>query len=77
MDILNDLENIFCNFLNDDSIKLTRETTAADIDGWDSLSHVGLVLEVESKYSVSFNTTEISTMRNVGDLVDLITTKNG
>ncbi len=49
-------------------IEITDNTTADDIDGWDSLSHVNLIIAVESRYNIKFDTRELLTFKNVGDL---------
>jgi acyl carrier protein len=54
---------------------ITRDTTANDVDGWDSLSHVNLIVSVELRFGVKFGTRDILAMRNVGDLADAITSK--
>lgn len=71
MDILAELTPIFRVVFDDDSIVLTRQTTADDIDGWDSLSHMNLVMSVEVKFKVRFALGELPSLKNVGDLADL------
>ena len=56
----------------DHALEVTRETTADDVDAWDSLSNVELMLALESKFGVRFYTGEIARMRNVGELIDTI-----
>jgi acyl carrier protein len=53
-------------------LEVTRQTTADDIDAWDSLANVELMLAVEQRFRVRFYTGEIAKMRNVGELVDTI-----
>ena len=57
---------------DDQALDVTRETTAKDINAWDSLSNVELMLALESKFGVRFYTGEIARMQNVGELVDTI-----
>jgi len=59
-------------FWIEESIQLTPETSAKDVDGWDSLSHIRLILTVERAFKIKFSTSEIGSMKNVGDLVELI-----
>ena len=75
MDTLSRLNEIFIAELNDGEIKLNHQTTANDVEGWDSLSHVTLVLEVERHFAIRFDTTEIANLSNVGDFVSLIEAK--
>lgn len=70
-----DLETIFHEVFDDDEIQLNPETTADDVDGWDSLSHVNLIVTIESHYKIKFNQKELLTFRNVGDLMRTITNK--
>jgi acyl carrier protein len=66
------LTSVFQDVFEDDDISLARETTADDIEGWDSLMHVTLVVNVESKFDVRFSSSEVSALECVGDLIDLI-----
>ena len=52
-----------------------RETTANDVDGWDSLSHMGIIVEVENEFDIDFQFSEIANLKNIGDFVDLINSK--
>ncbi len=69
------LQEVFQDIFQDDEISLTRETTAADIDGWDSLMHVTLMLNVEAGFNVRFSSTEVAVLKTVGELLDLIENK--
>jgi acyl carrier protein len=73
--IYSQLTEIFHDLFDDDSIVLTRETTAADIDGWDSFNHVNLLLAIEVKLGIKFRTAETESLYNVGHLVQVIQTK--
>jgi acyl carrier protein len=55
-----------------DADEITRETTAMDVDGWDSASHVILVLEVEQQLGVTFPDERVSDLRDVGDMIDIV-----
>ena len=54
---------------DDENLVLTEKTTSADVDGWDSLTHLGLIDELEEKYDISFSLNEISASKNVGELI--------
>jgi acyl carrier protein len=69
------LSEVFESVFDDDSIQLTPALTAKDVDGWDSLTHIRLLLTVERSFKVKFSTTEIGKLENVGSLVALIKTK--
>ncbi|HEY2573348.1 MAG TPA: acyl carrier protein [Verrucomicrobiaceae bacterium] len=75
MDTLARLQEIFRNIFEDDSIVIARETTARDVEAWDSVQNVTLMLEVEQQFGVRFSTPEIAYLQNVGELVDLIEKK--
>jgi acyl carrier protein len=66
------LAEIFEDVFDDDTIKLTPELSAKDVDGWDSLTHIRLILTIERAFKVKFSTSEIGKLENVGDLVSLI-----
>ena len=66
------LNEVFRNVFDDDSITVTRDTTANDIDDWDSLEHIRLVAAVENEFGVKFTMKEVSAMKNVGEMMDII-----
>ncbi len=66
------LTEIFREVFDDDSIVLSPNTTAADIDGWDSVGHVSLILAIESRMKMKFKTSEIESLHNVGELAGLV-----
>ena len=71
------LEPIFRTVFDDPAITLTRSTTADDIDDWDSLSHMNLVIAVELAFKVKFALGELQMLKNVGDMLDLLNKKCG
>ena len=75
MTVLARLEPIFHLVFDDDSIRLRPEMTADDVDGWDSLSHVNLIVAIEGQFDIRFTQKELLTFRNVGDLANSIATK--
>jgi acyl carrier protein len=66
------LTRLFQDIFDDDSISVTPELSAKDVDGWDSITHIRLMLTVEKAFKVKFSTSEISNLQNIGDLVALI-----
>lgn len=66
------LTEIFEDVFDEDSIVVTPSLTAKDVDGWDSLTHIRLLLTVEKAFKVKFSTSEIGKLESVGDLVKLI-----
>lgn len=70
MELLEKMNEIFCEVFDDDAIRITPEMTANDVDGWDSLSHVNLIVAIEAKFNIKFNQKELLTFKNVGDLLN-------
>ena len=69
------LTEVFRQVFDDDGIVISRETTANDIEEWDSLSHVNLIVAVEARFKVKFALRELQTLKNVGELIDLVDSK--
>jgi acyl carrier protein len=63
------LTEIFRDLFADDTIVLTPQTSAKDIEAWDSFVHLSLIVAVETRFGVKFRTSEIEQLSNVGDLV--------
>ncbi len=74
-EIYEKLNEIFKDSLDLEEVNLTDETTANDIEEWDSLSHVQLVYDIEEELGVEFSSREIMKWNNVGDMVDSILKK--
>ena len=72
MDLFTRLNKIFRKVFDDSSITVTRATTAKDIEDWDSLEHITLIGAVEREFKVKFTMKEVSSMKNVGEMADLI-----
>jgi acyl carrier protein len=72
METLEILNCIFREVFDDGTLTIKRETTADDIDDWDSLSHLNLVIAVEMKFGVKFALGELQSLKNVGEMVDLV-----
>ena len=69
------LTPIFHDVMDNDNIELSRSLSAGDVDEWDSLSHIRLIVAVERGFKVKFQSTEISDLKNLGELVDLLQQK--
>lgn len=76
-ELYEELNKVFEVVFDDDSIKVNDNTTAADIEDWDSLEHINLIVAVEKAFNVKFNAGEIHTLKCVGDMVNLILEKQG
>jgi len=71
-DVLNRLNQVFREVFDDEELTVTEKTTAQDVEGWDSLTHVTLLVNVEKVFGVRFSSSEIASLKNVGELIDLI-----
>ena len=69
------LAGVFEDVFDDNSIHVTPELSAKDVNGWDSLTHIRLILTVEKAFKIKFSTPEIGKLKNVEDLVEVIKTK--
>lgn len=75
--ISNELKQVILQTLNLDDWEITDTTTAAQVPGWDSLSHVNVILGVEKRFNVHFGNLEILKLRTVGDLQRMVDSKLG
>ncbi|MCR5108600.1 MAG: acyl carrier protein [Lachnospiraceae bacterium] len=71
-EVMEKVNEIIQDVFDDDSIQVTDETVAADVDGWDSLMHITLIGTVEDEFDVKFAMKDVVGMKNVGQMVDLI-----
>jgi acyl carrier protein len=74
-EVMKTLNEIFCNVFDDDSIVLTDETNSSDIDDWDSLEQINLIVNIENEFEMMFDMAEVSDLANVGEMADLIMRK--
>ena len=75
-EILRIVITIFHDVLDNENVILTDETTAGDVEEWDSLSHIQLVVAIEKTLKIRFTSKEIQSWKNVGEMIDCIETKN-
>jgi acyl carrier protein len=74
-DILERLQPVFRDVLDDPKLVVTRASSGLNVPGWDSLAHITLVSETEREFGIRFALGELETLKNVGDMVDLIQKK--
>ncbi len=66
------LNKVFRDVFGDDSISVNENTTSADIEDWDSIEHINLIAAVESEFGIRFKMREVSGMKNVGEMMEII-----
>jgi acyl carrier protein len=71
------VEGIFRDLFRDNSLVIHTATSAKDIEGWDSLAHITLIVAIEKKFGIKFKLAELHELRNVGDILALVKTKTG
>lgn len=73
--ILMELQPVFREVFGDETIQLNRNTSAVEIEDWDSLTHIELIVAVEQHFGIQFKSMDLKKLENVGDLADLVKTK--
>lgn len=73
--VMSELTELFRDLFDEEALVLTGDTTADQIDGWDSQMHVMLIVAAEQRFGVKFRTAELESLRNVGQFVQLIESK--
>ena len=73
--ILSKIQSIMQDVLDDESIVLDKTTTANDVEGWDSLTHIHLIVSIEKYFKIKFSSKEILSWKNIGEMVDAILSK--
>ena len=76
-DVFVKLNEVFRDVFDDESITVTDTTTADDIEDWDSLEHINLLAAVEQEFSMKFNMGQVVSMKNVGEMADIIISQIG
>lgn len=74
-DVIAQFNRIFIDVLEEEDIILKYETVADDIEDWDSLTHIQIIVAIEKHYSISFTANEIATFKNVGEMCDGVLVK--
>lgn len=75
MAALEKLNAVFQEVFSNDTIQIKPETTANDIEGWDSFSHITLIVAIETRFNIKFSQKELLSFKNVGDLLNCIEKK--
>jgi acyl carrier protein len=75
MTTMEKLNAIFCEVFDDDDLVIVPEMTANEVDGWDSLSHVNLIVAIEGRFNIRFSQKELLSFKNVGEMLRCIESK--
>ena len=76
-EIFTKINSIFRDVFDDKTIMVSESTSAADIEDWDSLSHIILISAIEDEFGVRFNMKDVLNMKNVGEMADILAEMNG
>ena len=71
-EIFEGLNEVFRDIFDDEDITVNKNTTSNDIEDWDSLEHINLIVAVEKKFGMKFSMGEVTTMKNVGEMAEII-----
>lgn len=74
-EVMQRLTEIFRDVFDDDSINIYDTTTANDIEDWDSIEHINLIEAVEKEFNMQFQMREVSSMKNVGEMADIVASR--
>lgn len=74
-EVLSQVQDIFRDVLDEEGIVLAESTTANDVEEWDSLTHIQLIVAIEKHFKIKFLSKEILSWKNVGEMVDCIASK--
>jgi acyl carrier protein len=74
-EVLKQVNDIFKDVLDNDDVVITEPTTADDVEEWDSLSHIQLIVAIEKHFKIRFTSSEITSFKNVGEMCDSIVKK--
>jgi acyl carrier protein len=71
-DVLSRLQPIFHDVLDDPKLVITRDSSALNVEGWDSLAHINLITAIEQEFHIRFALGELNDLKNVGEMIDLM-----
>ena len=74
-EIKNEVKKIFVSVLKNNNFEISDELTANDVDGWDSLSHMIIITEVEKKFEIKFKLKDLNKLNNIGNMIDIVALK--
>jgi len=74
-EVMEKVQDIFRDVFDDDSLVISDSTNSSDIEDWDSLEHIALVVSMEKEFDMKFDIKEVNKLENVGGMIDLIMSK--
>jgi acyl carrier protein len=74
-EIIKNINDIFIDVLDNENIVLNETTTANDVEEWDSLNHIQIVVAIEKKFKIRFTSKEIQSWNNVGEMIECVDSK--
>ncbi len=74
-EILDKVREILISILQHEKFEMRNDLTAADVDGWDSLTHMSIITEIEEAFNIKFKLRELNKLKNMGTLIELIQSK--
>ena len=74
-EVMERVQDIFRNNFDDDSIELTDATVASDIEDWDSLEQINLLVAIQKEFDIKFSVGEVEGLQDVGEMIDLVMSK--
>ena len=74
-EIYEQLNEVFRDVFDDDTIEVNDQTNSRDIEDWDSLEHINLIAAIETQFGMKFTMGQVVTMKNVGEMVDIISSQ--
>ena len=74
-EIMEIVRRIFREVFDDDTLEVNDSTNSSDIEDWDSLEHISLIISMENEFNLKFDLKEVNKLANVGEMVDLIASK--
>ena len=75
MSVIESIQEVFRDVFDDNTLLITNGTTAEDIENWDSLNHINLMMAIENEFKIKFALGELESMKKVGDMLDTIEKK--
>lgn len=74
-EIIGKVNEVFRDLFDDENLVIGEQTTAADVEGWDSLKHISLIEAIEEEFDIRFTMLEVNGMKNVGEMISIIETR--